>query len=270
MGFRIGVQTYEWLAYADRFGSTFSWKQVCYEAGQAGWVGVELTGGWFADLPSPEEVAEFCESAGVRIVAFTGGIGTDEDLETTRRKLEYLRTLGASALMLSPPGSAGVEPENRTAALDQFIERCKRLADYCDVWGIPAGLHNHLWTLCESEEEIRRFLDARPVGWCPDFGHAAAAGADVMSLLREYGDTIVHGHLKDAAVDEEGRWLRFCELGRGNVGLDWAVILRVLEEQGYGRWLVVEQDQTTITPMYDMAVNREYLASLGYEARIRG
>jgi sugar phosphate isomerase/epimerase len=64
--------------------------------------------------------------------------------------------------------------------------------------------------------------------------------------------------------------MRFCELGRGNVGLDWAVILHALDEEKYGGWLVVEQDQTTVTPMYDMSMNREYLASLGYEARIRG
>ena len=270
MGLKIGVQTYQWLAYANKFGSTFSWKQVCYEGAQAGFVGVELTGGWFNELPSPGELMEFCESVGVKVVAFTGGIMGDEDLELSRRKLEYLREIGGSALMVGVPGSRGVAEEDRAKVRAQFIERCKKLAEYCEQYGIPAGVHNHLWTVIEREDEIREFLEAAPIGWCPDFGHAAAAGADVMALLREYGELIVHGHLKDALVDERGNFLRFCELGRGNVGLDFAVILRVLEDQGYDRWLVVEQDHTSITPMYDMAMNRDFLASLGYEAALHG
>ncbi len=270
MGLKVGVQTYEWLAYANRFGSAFSWKQVCYECGQAGFVGLELTGGWFQDLPSPAEVTAFCASAGVRVIAFTGGVGSDDDLELCRAKLEFLREIGGSALMVGPPGSRGVPDDRRLAVLDEFIERCKRLSDYCERYGIPAGLHNHLWTVAETEEEIRHFLDARPIGWCPDFGHAAAAKADVMALLREYGDTIVHGHLKDTLCDEAGNYLRFCELGRGNVDLDFAVILRVLDDQGYDRWLVIEQDQCTVTPMYDMAVNRDFIASIGYEAALHG
>jgi len=270
MGFKVGVQTYEWLAYANRFGSSFTWKQVCYECGQAGFAGLELTGGWFNELPAPEELMGFCEENGVRIVAFTGGVSSDEDLELCRRKLAYLAAIGGSALMVGPPGSRDVPDDQRLKVLNTFIERCKRLSDYCDEFGIPAGLHNHLWTVAETEEEIRHFLDARPIGWCPDFGHAAAAHADVMALLREYGRTIVHGHLKDTVVDENGNYLRFCELGRGNVGLDFAVILRVLQDQGYRRWLVIEQDQCTVTPMYDMAKNREFIASLGYEAALHG
>lgn len=270
MKFRIGAQTYQWLAYAAQFGSTFSWRQVCYEAGQAGYAGVELTGGWFSDLPSPEEAMEFCTSVGVRIVAFTAGLSSDEDLELCRRKLEYLKEIGGSALMVGPPGSADVPHTDRLRVLDDFIETCKRLADYCDRYGIPAGLHNHLWTVCETEEEIRHFLEAAPIGWCPDLGHAAAAGADCVALLREFGHLVVHGHLKDVILDEQRRFVRFCELGRGNAGLDFALILHVLAEQGFDRWLVVEQDQTTVTPMYDQAVNRAYLASLGYEAALRG
>lgn len=270
MALKIGVQTYQWLAYANRFGSKFSWQQVCYEGCQAGYVGVELTGGWFEELPSPQETMEFCQAIGVRIVAFTGGVATDDDLELSRRKLEFLKEIGGSALMVGPPSSRGVADEDRARVMDEFIERCKRLGEMCERYGVPAGMHNHLWTVVETEDEIRRFLDAGPIGWCPDFGHAAAAGADVMALLREYGQTIVHGHLKDAIVDEEGKFVRFCELGRGNVGLDWALILRVLEDMGYDRWLVVEQDHTTVTPMYDMAVNRDYLASIGYEAALHG
>jgi inosose dehydratase len=270
VGFKIGVQTYEWLAYAHRFGSTFSWKQVCYECCQAGFVGIELTGGWFNELPPPDELTTFCQQTGVRIVSFTGGIATDQDLELCNAKLAYLRDIGGSALMVGPPSSRDVPDDQRVKALDQFIERCKRLAELCDEFGVPAGLHNHLWTIVETEEEIRRFLDARPIGWCPDFGHAAAAHADVMGLLREYGETIVHAHLKDVILDENGDYVRFCELGRGNAGLDWAVILHALEEQGYNRWLVIEQDQCTVTPMYDMALNREFIASLGYEAALHG
>ena len=202
-------------------------------------------------------------------MAFTGGLGSDEDLELCRRKLEFLREIDGSALMVGPPGSRGVPDDQRMAVLDEYIERCKRLAEYCDQYGIPAGLHNHLWTVVETEEEIRQFLDAQTVGLCLDFGHAGAAGCDVIGLLRDYANRIVHGHLKDALVDETGKLVRFCELGRGNVGLDFPLILHILEQSGFDRWLVVEQDHTSVTPMYDQAVNREYLAGIGYEWALR-
>ncbi len=266
---RIGSQGYQWIAYYNRFGLQINWKLVCYEAAQAGYAGVELTGYLFDQLPGPDEVAEYCQSVGVRVVAVSGGLKSEDDLEALERRLKFLKAIGASALVVGVPASRGLDEEGRAKRLGEFIELTKRLADLCSQYEIPAGVHNHLWTVVETEEELRRFLDAQTVDWCPDFGHAAAAACDVMGLLREYGDRIVHGHLKDAMVDETGQFVRFCELGRGNVGLDFPLILHVLEQQGYERWLVVEQDHTTVTPMYDQAVNRDYLASIGYEWALR-
>jgi inosose dehydratase len=56
----------------------------------------------------------------------------------------------------------------------------------------------------------------------------------------------------------------FCELGKGQV--DFCGIKRELEAQGYGGWIVVEQDVLPGmgSPFESARRNREYLASIGF------
>ena len=77
--FRIGSQAYQWIAYASRFDMQVNWKLVCYEAAQAGYAGIELTGYLVDQLPDPDEAMKYCESVGIRVVALSGGLSSEED-----------------------------------------------------------------------------------------------------------------------------------------------------------------------------------------------
>ena len=121
-------------------------------------------------------------------------------------------------------------------------ERVRDEARICTV------IHQHLGTLIESMDEVRRLLDATDpslVGVCIDTGHwTFGTGSDPEAAIRELGDRVWHVHLKDcdAGVMERSRregWDGltstgqgvFCELGTGCV--DFPGVLGALEEIGY-------------------------------------
>lgn len=259
MPLQLGCQTYGWLSYAGSYGSTFGYRQVLAEVAKTGFRGVDMTGGFYVQMPDPETVARECEELGVRLVCFSHDVS---DLPGAREKIAFLKTTGGSALMVG----GGVVPEGKDAETVylKLREDCARMAELSAELDFPVGFHNHLGTVTETPEQIERFLAETEIGWCPDLGHMASGGGDPLALLRKWGPRAVHCHLKDCVLSPEGKHVRFCELGRGNAGLDLAACLGLLVEQGFDGWATVEQDDTTLTPFTDQSHNCQYLASLGY------
>jgi inosose dehydratase len=138
-------------------------------------------------------------------------------------------------------------------------------------WGVRVGLHNHMGTPVETQEQLDRFMAACPdCGLILDTAHLAAAGGDPAGSVRRYGDRLVSMHFKDWMVlnPEIGldRWKergRFCELGAGNIGLDHHAVLAALAEVGYDGWLFIEQDTHLQDPLVDLAHSREFLRQAG-------
>jgi inosose dehydratase len=149
-----------------------------------------------------------------------------------------------------------------------------------DEAGIRTVIHQHLGTLIESMDEVRRLLDATDpalVGVCLDTGHwTFGTGGDPAAAVRELGDRVWHVHFKDCdpAVMAESRrqgWDGltstgkgvFCELGAGCV--DFPAVLQALGDISYRGWIVVEQDVLPGMgePRESARRNREYLRSIG-------
>jgi inosose dehydratase len=160
------------------------------------------------------------------------------------------------------------------AAADELARRVR------DEAGVRTVVHQHLGTLVETIDEVRRFLDLTDpalVGICLDTGHwTFGTGGDPIDAVREHRDRIWHVHFKDCdpAVVAESRRLGwhglestahgvFCELGRGSV--DFPSVLRALQDVGYDGWIVVEQDVLPGMgdPLESARRNRSYLRSIG-------
>lgn len=265
MGLRIGCQTYGWLAYAHEHASEFSYRLVLAEVAKTGFVGVDMTGGFFDQMPSAEECRAECDALGVELVCFSAGV---DDPDKARRLIDYLRANHGSALMVGgghvPEGQAPEAVWKKLLADANTMARLSRELDF------PIGFHNHLWTVTETPEGLERFLTQTDLGWCPDIGHMASGGADPQEFLERFGDRAVHCHLKDSLVDEAGQHLRFCELGKGNSGVDIDECLKILQRKGFNGWATVEQDQTTLTPYADQKYNHDYLEGLGYGWALHG
>lgn len=142
---------------------------------------------------------------------------------------------------------------------------------------VHAHYHNHVGTYVETPAEVERLIAALPtdgsVDLCFDCGHYAYGGGDTVAFIEQYGGRIGYVHVKDvdAAVladaraqgwgfDEAVSRFVFTELGNGSASIDRVV--GGLVEQGYGGWLVVEQDSCRQSCSLSARQNRDYLRTM--------
>jgi inosose dehydratase len=159
-------------------------------------------------------------------------------------------------------------------------EHLRELADLVARDDLELVLHPHVGTLVETAADIERALEHTDVRWCFDTGHVLIGGVDPAAFVRDHADRIGHVHLKDvdARLADEVRsgalsLLQatqaglFRPLGDGDAGID--EVLRRLDDTGYERWLVLEQD-TAITgseppaggaPALDVRKSIEFLST---------
>jgi inosose dehydratase len=132
-------------------------------------------------------------------------------------------------------------------------EHLRVVADLAAAEGLELVLHPHVGTLVESAADVERALAHTDVPWCFDSGHLLIGGVDPAAFVREHAARIGHVHLKDvdARLAEELRRGAltlveatqaglFRPLGEGDARID--EVVRRLDESGYERWLVLEQD----------------------------
>ena len=148
-----------------------------------------------------------------------------------------------------------------------------------DEAGLRTVFHHHCATFVETPQEIDALMkrtDPALVGLCLDTGHATYGGGSPADLLNRFRERIWHVHFKDCEPRVAGRardqgWdyqtaLKhglFCELGKGSV--DFAALLRDLDDTGYDGWIVVEQDVLPAmgAPLDSARRNRHYLQEIG-------
>jgi inosose dehydratase len=129
----------------------------------------------------------------------------------------------------------------------------RQIADDVAAEGLELVLHPHAGTLVETAADVERALAHADVPWCLDTGHLLIGGVDPASFVREHASRIGHVHLKDVDARLAGRLRRgelslvqatqqglFRPLGEGDARID--EVVRLLDDSGYERWLVLEQD----------------------------
>jgi inosose dehydratase len=233
------------------------------------------------------EVRAVLDRYGLRLVGgFVPVVVHEADLSATRegarRAAEQLAVAGADVFV-----AAAVEDLEwaARAPLDEdgwrrAGEHLRELADVAAAEGLTLVLHPHVGTLVESAAEVERALAHTDVPWCLDTGHLLIGGVDPVRFVREHADRIGHVHLKDvdASLAERVRGGElslvratqaglFRPLGDGDARVD--DVVRLLDEKGYERWLVLEQD-AAITgteppadggPALDVARSIEFLST---------
>jgi inosose dehydratase len=235
-------------------------RQVLAEVREAGYTGVEM--GTQLESFGVDAVRRMVEESGLELVR----IGSRLE---TREKLAQLKACGARVNMCSAGKRGAVGPEGIPA--ERFRERAAELEEEARIsseeFGIPTGLHNHLWTLAENRHEMDRILDAAPhLQLILDTAHLQAGGGDPIKAIEDYGERLCHVHLKDAHTSifgPEPLTPGFVPLGEGNLKIDIPGCVRALEAVGYDGWLGVELDMTD-APKEDNARSRGFLRRLGY------
>jgi inosose dehydratase len=220
--------------------------------------------GWLP-LDGPQVRAELGRY-GLRLVGgFVPLVLHEADLEPTRAHLERVATelaaAGAevmnAAIVVDTDWSPRIELDD--AAWDRLATNFAEMAERSAGHGLELLVHPHVGTLVETAADVERALAITDASWVFDTGHLLIGGVDPADFVRRHADRIGHVHLKDvdatlAAKVRQGELSLvhatqeglFQPLGEGDARID--EVVRLLDEAGYGRWLVLEQDVAITGP----------------------
>jgi len=296
---RIANAPCSWGVIENVAGDTSGYRRVLDEMAETGYAGTEL-GDWGFMPTDPAQLRGELDARGLDMVAsfstpwLQDPTRHEQSADDAVRIGRLLAAVGGPSTLVvlgnDPYGDPvrgrmagrvtaehGLSDEQWAVFADGANHLARRVRDEA---GIRTVIHQHLGTLVESMDEVRRFLDATDpslVGVCLDTGHwTFGTGGDAAEAVRELRERIWHVHFKDCdpAVMAESRRLEwdgltstgqgvFCELGKGCV--DFPAVLRALGAIEYDGWIVVEQDilPGMGDPRESARRNREYLRSIG-------
>jgi inosose dehydratase len=241
------------------WGLQLSPERVLSEMAELGLTATELGAQGWLPLDGAAVRAQL-DRYGLRLVGgFVPVVVHEADLsatrESTRRAAAQLAAGGGEVFVAAAVQDAGW---SAPVALDEDGWRragahLRELADLAAAEGLTLVLHPHVGTLVESAADVERALAHTDVPWCFDTGHLLIGGVDPARFVRDHADRIGHVHLKDvnASLAEQVRrgelsLVRavqmglFRPLGDGDARID--EVVRLLDDVGYERRLVLEQD----------------------------
>ena len=177
-------------------------------------------------------------------------------LDYVRRAADQLAATGSEVLVLGPSADhPGYDtPVDMTdEEWKAFLANLRRLEELASDAGLRTALHPHWGLAIATGADIERLLDASDVGLCVDTGHIYLAGTDPVDVVKAARGRVLHVHLKDVDPARAERVRSgetpfresvidglFVPLGEGAV--DIAGVIKVLEDDGYRGWYVLEQD----------------------------
>lgn len=254
--FRLGYSCITW-------GPTPDLDEMLGAIAGAGWEGVEFIGVSLDWLGTPRRLRGLLNQHGLLPVCMFGSVSlggdADQTLERQRRIIEYAAELGCSIYCFL----GGARTPLRLPTEEEFKRlagQAEALIDHAAPFGLSVAYHAHPRCTVESEVEQDRLLTCTSrLQVCVDVSVAGLMGEDAVAQLRKYRNRLGYVHTKD--------WARgkFCLMGQGTVGLDFARIRETLNEIGYRGWVMGELSSYADTDAVESCyANRTYLRSVGY------
>ena len=178
--------------------------------------------------------------------------------------MEWTSALGKPYVWITP----GVA--TRAVDFDVYCRRANAFLEALKAYNIKGVLHNHLGSRIENQDELDRFMAACPEACLLlDVGHLFGAGGDVVKAIDDYHDRILAVHFKDIEMKDSSigleRWserLRFCEVGGGNVGMEFQPMVDALKKYHFDGWCFVEHDTHTDDPIKQLKISLDALKKM--------
>jgi sugar phosphate isomerase/epimerase len=249
------------FAYSTiNWGTTPDFTDAFAEMREAGWRAVELFWHQLDWLGPVERMRGLLGDLQVATLFGKVDLPTDaKQLVRLQNEIAYAAELGAEHFGLVGGERLRWRPPSVAEEAD-LARFCEELARFGRDIGVQIAYHPHVACTVETEAEIDRLLAATEVlTLCLDASHIALVGEEPLAHMRKYHERTGYIHLKD--------WARgkFVEMGAGSLGIDFAAILRELEETRFAGWVVVEQSRSDVSPLASARANARYLRSLGYD-----
>ncbi|MET2828530.1 myo-inosose-2 dehydratase [Mesorhizobium shangrilense] len=268
MAVRIGINPITWTNDdVPELGGDTPLEVCLSETAEAGYAGTEL-GGKFPRAST--DLAAALAPYGLELVSgwYDGRIcekEVEEEFEAILPHLTLLRDLGAKHVVYADTsrGRHGAihDPISQRPALaddewKSYGNKITRLAERFADFGVGMAFHHHMGTIVETDAEIGRLIagSGEAVGLLYDTGHCLFSGGDPEALLRRHVGRVVHVHCKDVRLDvlKRAHAMDMSFMGAvmegiftvpGDGSVDYPTLLKVLADNGYAGWLVVEAEQ---------------------------
>lgn len=167
------------------------------------------------------------------------------------------------------------------AAFQEQVELWSPVFDVFDEYGVRFALEVHPTEIAFDYWTAKRLLETfeyrKTLGFNFDPSHLIWQGVDPVIFLMDFQDHVYHVHMKDAAVNLDGRngilgshltfgdmrrgW-NFVSLGHGDVDFD--KIIRVLNEMGYDGPLSVEWEDSGMDRVFGATEACEFVKSINF------
>ena len=204
-----------------------------------------------------------------------------------RAQLAYLKEMGAKVIGASEQSYSVQGQEDTPVFGHKYVMDDEEWDTFCngmnylgkiakEEYGIALTFHHHMGTVVQDPDEVERMMantDPEYVSLLFDTGHFTYCGADPLEMVKKYVNRIKHVHLKDirpeVVKEVKDNDLSFLEGVRrgaftvpGDGCIDFDPIFKVLEENGYEGYMLVEaeQDPAKANPLEYAMKARKYIA----------
>ena len=269
-------------------GAENTFEQCVSEMALAGFTGSEVGNKYPKD---PAELKKALDLRGIEICNqwFSSFLITKplEEVEKEfRAQLEFLKAMGAKVIGASEQSYSVQGQEDTPVFGHKYVMDDEEWDTFCngmnylgkiakEEYGIALTFHHHMGTVVQDPDEVERMMantDPEYVSLLFDTGHFTYCGADPLEMVKKYVNRIKHVHLKDirpeVVKEVKDNDLSFLEGVRrgaftvpGDGCIDFDPIFKVLEENGYEGYMLVEaeQDPAKANPLENAIKARKFI-----------
>ena len=287
MSIKLGVAPIAWSNDdMPELGGDTSLEQCLEEARKAGFTGIE-SGGKFPKnskelLPKLEkEKLKLCSGwYGAKLLKNT----PKEEFDLMRKQLNLFKDCKAPCMVFAevtdsvqgdPKVPLSKRPKLNEDVWKKFIFRINEISKMMIDEGMPLAYHHHMGTVIETENETTRLIESTNdnVKLLIDTGHMLFAKGNSVKLAKDFSERLIHVHCKDIRKKVLDNSLKNDSTFRqafldgaftvpGDGCIDYKPFLKVLKDNNYKGWLVVEaeQDPSKANPFEYAKIGYNYLS----------
>ena len=258
------------------------------EAKEAGFSGIEL-GGKFPRNPG---ITKFLlEKYNLRMPGGWYGAllkerSIEEEWSSMQDHINLLKFVGSDVFVFADvsgtiQGNGSAPLSSRPTIQDNewkiYGDKISEISNRLDDIGLPMSYHEHMGTIVQTEENVDRLMNETndKTFLLYDTGHLLFAKANYENILKKYISRINHIHCKDIrkkildnSLKEDlsfrNSFLNGVFTVPGDGCINYRPLLKVLKENNYKKWLVIEaeQDPKKANPLKYAKIGYMYLTKI--------
>ena len=230
---------------------------------------LQMPGGWYGSLIRDRSV--------------------EDEWVAMQDHINLLKFINASVFVFadisgSIQGKKNVRLSNRPQLADRewgnYTDKISELSNRLSDIGIPMSYHEHMGTIIQTEHDVDRLLNGTndKTYLLYDTGHLLFGEADYEKILKKYISRINHVHCKDIRknilenslknnLSFRNSFLDGVFTVPGDGCINYKPLIKVLYENNYNNWLVVEAEQNPAkaNPFMYAKIGYKYLKNIVIE-----